>query len=110
MTRERVCGLAVFNHEKKTLKKHLFLGDATMIRLNTIGWVALVLTIIGAIVWGLVGIFGGYNLVSEIFGEDSALARIVYILVGLSGLYLLGEIAATYRTRTHERHEPHPAT
>jgi uncharacterized protein len=78
-----------------------------MLRLNTIGWVALILVIIGALNWGLVGIFNGYNLVSELFGPMSGLSRIVYILVGISAVYLLGEIVASYRLRWRETHRPH---
>ena len=80
-----------------------------MLKLNTIGWVALILVIIGALNWGLVGIFDGFNLVSTIFGQMSALSRIVYILVGISALYLLVEIAVTFRFKWHETHKPHPA-
>ena len=50
--------------------------------------IALWLTIIGAINWGLVGAFN-LNLVSIIFGDMSLLARIVYILVGLAGIWLI---------------------
>ena len=46
---------------------------------------ALVLVIIGALNWGLVG-FLDFDLVAAILGEGSALSRIVYALVGLSGL------------------------
>ena len=46
------------------------------------------LAIIGAINWGLVGVFQ-YNLVDQLFGPMSTLSRIVYGLVGLSGLALL---------------------
>jgi uncharacterized protein len=54
--------------------------------LNIIAWA---LVIIGAVNWGLVGAFD-FNLVSAIFGSNTALAaRIVYILVGLAGLYCL---------------------
>ncbi len=49
---------------------------------------ALIITIIGAVNWGLVGIFN-FNLVSFLFGQMTWLARIVYTLVGLSGLYLI---------------------
>jgi uncharacterized membrane protein YuzA (DUF378 family) len=46
----------------------------------------LVLVIIGAINWGLIGFFQ-FDLVASIFGgQDSALSRIIYGLVGLSGL------------------------
>lgn len=50
--------------------------------------VALVLVVVGGVNWGLVGSFD-YNLVDALFGEGSALARIVYTLVGLSALYVL---------------------
>ena len=57
-------------------------------KLNGIDWVALVLTIVGGLNWGLVGAFS-FNLVDALFGEGSALARIVYVLVGLSALWLI---------------------
>lgn len=47
------------------------------------------LVIIGALNWLLVGVFDGWDLVAWIFGAGSFLSRIIYILVGLSGLYLL---------------------
>ena len=75
-----------------------------MIKTNTIGWIALVLVIVGALNWGLVGLFG-FNLVAAIFGEMSVLSRIVYILVGLSSLVLIGE--AFYRPQA--AHHAHPA-
>lgn len=48
--------------------------------------IALILIIIGAINWGLIGLFR-FNLVELIFGDMTVLARIVYILVGISGLW-----------------------
>lgn len=48
--------------------------------------IALVLIIIGAINWGLVGIFN-FNLVDSIFGTMSIVSRIIYALVGISGLW-----------------------
>ena len=56
--------------------------------------IAYILVIIGAINWGLIG-FLGFDLVASMFGEMSVLARVVYSLVGISGLILLvssGEI------------------
>lgn len=47
--------------------------------------VALVFTIIGAINWGLVGIFN-FNLVDSIFGVTSFVSRAIYTIVGISGL------------------------
>ncbi len=54
--------------------------------------IAYILVIIGAVNWGLIGFFN-FDLVAAIFGEMSLLARIVYALVGISGLLLL----LTYR-------------
>ena len=48
--------------------------------------VALVLIIIGAINWGLIGFFK-FDLVATIFGEMSVLSRIIYALVGISGVW-----------------------
>lgn len=55
----------------------------------TLQKVCLVFTIIGAIVWGLIGLFD-FNLVEFIFGEASILSRIIYILVGIAGLINIG--------------------
>lgn len=51
--------------------------------------IALVLVLVGALNWGLVGIFN-FNLVSSIFGAWPMVVRVVYILVGLSALAMLG--------------------
>jgi uncharacterized membrane protein YuzA (DUF378 family) len=61
---------------------------------------ALVLAIIGAVNWLLVGLFR-FNLVSAIFGDMSALSRIIYVLVGLGGLYLIAS-ARTFLPRASE--------
>lgn len=52
--------------------------------------VSLVLVLVGALNWGLVGMFN-FDLVATLFGEMSMLSRIVYSLVGLSAL-LVGSI------------------
>ena len=57
-----------------------------MFSLKIIDKIALVLIIIGAINWGLIGLFK-FDLVATIFGEMSVISRIVYSLVGLSGLW-----------------------
>jgi uncharacterized membrane protein YuzA (DUF378 family) len=46
----------------------------------------LILVIVGGLNWGLVGLFG-LDLVAAIFGAGSGLARIVYVLVGLSAAW-----------------------
>jgi uncharacterized membrane protein YuzA (DUF378 family) len=59
---------------------------------------ALVLTIVGGLNWGLVGLFR-FDLVAAIFGgmefgETNLASRIVYVAVGLSAVYLLSRIRA----------------
>ena len=48
--------------------------------------ISLVLIIIGAINWGLIGVLK-FNLVDTLFGTMSILSRIIYTLVGISGLW-----------------------
>lgn len=52
-------------------------------------YIALTLVIIGAINWLLIGLFS-FDLVATLFGEMSMLSRIVYSLVGISGLISIG--------------------
>ena len=56
--------------------------------METLQKFCLVFTIIGAIVWGLIGFFD-FNLVTWIFGE-SIISRIIYIIVGICGLINIG--------------------
>lgn len=63
------------------------------IRVSFLDWLSLVLVIVGALNWGLVGL-GMYldanlNLVDLIFGGAPAVEALVYLLVGLAGLYEL---------------------
>lgn len=55
---------------------------------NGLDYTALIITVIGAINWGLIGFFR-FNLVAFLFGDMTWLTRIVYAVVGLCGLYLL---------------------
>ena len=55
---------------------------------NVLDWIAIVLVIVGAVNWGIVGLFS-LDLVQLILGSIPILAKIVYILVGISGLYLI---------------------
>jgi hypothetical protein len=59
-----------------------------MSKLTGLDLIALILVIVGGLNWGLVGIFS-FDLVAAIFGDLSIVARIVYILVGLSAIYVL---------------------
>mgnify|MGYP003260679448 CR=1 FL=1 len=55
---------------------------------KALDYTALIITVIGAINWGLIGIFR-FNLVTFLFGDMTWISRIVYILVGICGIYLL---------------------
>ena len=55
---------------------------------KSIDYTALTLVIVGAVNWGLIGIFK-LDLVNLLFGNMTWISRIVYTLVGISGLYLL---------------------
>ncbi len=57
-------------------------------RMNPLDVTALVLVIVGALNWGLVGLFD-FNLVTAIFGTFTFLTRLVYILVGAAGVYAI---------------------
>jgi len=59
---------------------------------SAIDWIALILVIVGAINWGLVGILD-FNIVDKIFGIGSTIATIIYILVGLSGIWMIYYVA-----------------
>ncbi len=55
-------------------------------RLGVIDWVALILLIVGALNWGLIGAIG-VDLVAALFGNGTLATRAVYLLVGLAALY-----------------------
>lgn len=57
--------------------------------METLQKICLVVTIIGAINWGLIGLLD-FNLVAAIFGDASMLSRIIYSLVGITGLINIG--------------------
>ena len=77
--------LFVYNH--KNMKYYLKKEVMTM---NSKFWdyCLLTLVIIGAVNWGLIGFFQ-FDLVAFLFGNMSWLSRIIYALVGISGLYLI---------------------
>ena len=62
-------------------------------------WIALLLVIVGAVNWGLVGLFQ-FDLVAALFGGQMAtLSRVVYTLVGLSGVVVAATSAALAGSR-----------
>ncbi len=64
-----------------------------MNKLSTLDIIAIILVIVGGLNWALVGIFN-FDLVAAIFGDMSAVSRIVYTLVGLAAVYLLAIIGS----------------
>jgi len=71
-----------------------------MARLTGFDWVTLILLIVGGLNWLLVGLFR-YDLVAAIFGTMSPLARVIYIVVGLTAVYI-----ATISSRLVRRERP----
>jgi len=63
-------------------------------------WLAFV--VVGAINWGLVGVFD-WNLVEEIFGSGTV-ADVIYVIVGLSGLMMLPRLFEGLSASTHRTH------
>ena len=57
--------------------------------METLQKTCLVVTIIGAINWGLVGLLE-FNLVDALFGQMTVLSRLIYSLVGITGLINIG--------------------
>jgi len=60
--------------------------------LSRLEWAAFALVVIGALNWGLVGLAGfigaEFNLVTMLFGALPAAESLVYVIIGLSGLYI----------------------
>lgn len=55
--------------------------------LNWVNWVAMLLVVIGGLNWGLVGLLN-LNLVDMLFGTLPLVSQVVYVLVGLSAIYV----------------------
>lgn len=55
---------------------------------RTLDYIALIVVVVGAVNWGLIGLFR-LDLVRLIFGDMSWISRIIYVLVGICGIYLL---------------------
>ena len=75
--------------------------------------IALILVIVGALNWSLVGLFE-FDLVAEItgdtFGVTNAMSRIVYVLVGAAGVYLAFTVLpGMFRQSTHRSGREHIA-
>ena len=61
--------------------------------MGTLETIGVVLAAIGALNWGLIGLFG-FDLVAVIttagkFGETNIISRILYVIVGIAGIFAL---------------------
>jgi uncharacterized membrane protein YuzA (DUF378 family) len=63
-------------------------------------WLALV--VVGAVNWGLVGLFD-WNLVEEIFGTGTV-TDVIYVIVGVAGLMMLPRLFEDFRVSSHRTH------
>ena len=71
--------------------------------------IALALAIIGSLNWGLVGLFS-FDLVAWISGGSTALlARIIYILVALAGVWCISMLFMDMDTEDDVHHSTHAA-
>ncbi len=62
------------------------IGGEKFMKMKELDWVANLLVTVGALNWGLVGAFK-LDLVQTIMGTSPALVQLVYVVVGLAGLY-----------------------
>lgn len=54
--------------------------------------IALILVVIGAVNWGLIGFFQ-FDLVAALFGQMTVFSRVIYAIIGIAGLYVLSFFA-----------------
>ena len=64
--------------------------------MKVLHWIAVILVIVGGLNWLLVGALD-FDLVATLFGPMSLISRIVYILVGLSAIFLIANIKKLLR-------------
>jgi uncharacterized membrane protein YuzA (DUF378 family) len=64
--------------------------------MKVLNLLTLALVIIGGVNWGLVGALD-FNLVAALFGDQTLLSRMVYVLVGLSAIWQLMPLARAFR-------------
>ncbi len=62
-----------------------------MKQMGTLDWLVFVLLVVGALNWGLVGLLNT-NVVELVLGSIPVLVKLVYILVGIAGLWKLYKV------------------
>jgi uncharacterized membrane protein YuzA (DUF378 family) len=77
--------------------------------MNVLSTIVLVLLIVGALNWGLVGLFS-FDLVAGVFGKLPILTRLIYIVVGLAGIYAIVFFTTFHHPAHHgeQMGTPHP--
>lgn len=64
-----------------------------MRKLNGLDWIALMIVLVGAVAWGLMG-FINYDAIWENFGDFTTSAKLIYDVMAISGLYLVISLVA----------------
>lgn len=64
--------------------------------MKTVDIIAEVLVIVGALNWGLIGLFD-FNLVAAIFGAGTIVTRVIYVLVGLAAIVQAVQLPAIFK-------------
>ncbi len=70
--------------------------------MKTLDLIVMTLLIVGGLNWGLVGLFN-FDLVATFLGNMTAFSRAIYIVVGLSAIYLAMALLSTQRRRALAR-------
>ena len=66
--------------------------------MGTLDWIGFILAIIGALNWGLVGVFK-WDLIAKLFGDMTTLTRVVYTIIGVAALYRIYSVVAGPATK-----------
>ena len=72
--------------------------------METLQKICLALVIIGALNWGLVGLFD-FNLVNSLFGVDSIMTNVIYSLIALSGIINIGLLITPFEPEKDNHHD-----
>lgn len=72
--------------ERRHLPDRRNTGVSHKTTFNALDWIALVVLLIGGLNWGLVGVFN-YDVVAALFGTQTPVSRVIYVVVGLAALY-----------------------
>ena len=72
-----------------TAARSPFESNAGLNSLGTLYWIAWALVLIGALNWGLLGLFG-IDVLASTLGSAPMLSRIAYVIIGVAGVYCIG--------------------